>query len=63
MQYRVICLIAGERRAIHVEAAHAAAAVAAARGVASEPFELLAVLRGPRFEPDAAPAPIARPAR
>ncbi len=45
MQYEIICLVAGERRALRVTAANAAAAVANAQLLAPDQFELLAVLR------------------
>lgn len=46
VQYEIICLVAGERRALRVVAANAAAAVASAQLLEPDQFELLAVVRG-----------------
>ena len=43
MLYEIICLVAGERRALKVVAANAAAAVVSAQTQATGAFELLAV--------------------
>jgi hypothetical protein len=45
LTYEIICLVAGERRALRVIAASAAAAVASAQRLEPDQFELLAVLR------------------
>lgn len=45
MHYEIICLVAGERRALRVVADDAATAVASAQRLEPDEFELLAVLR------------------
>lgn len=55
MTYEIICLVAGERRALRVVAASAAAAVVSAQRLEPDQFELLAVLRD-------GDAPLAAPA-
>ena len=54
MQYEIICLVAGERRALRVVAANAAAAVASAKLLEPDQFELLAVFRGEDAPPSMA---------
>jgi hypothetical protein len=57
VHYEIICLVAGERRALRVVAANAAAAVVSAQRLEPDQFELLAVFRegdGPSALPEAA---------
>ncbi|HEU5434357.1 MAG TPA: hypothetical protein VFU81_21975 [Thermomicrobiales bacterium] len=67
MRYHVVYLIAGERRAVHIEAADAASALAGLPDRSQARFELLAVLRAdfpsPGQRPTTAPGAWARPRR